>query len=186
MAKKKTTTKNGKSSNGASVPPDTDANGVPEATDDQVKVDYFEQQLRTKLTKDERIAKAEVLVEKLTERDAVELEMKAEAAKHRLRIKEIEAEANAVMADVQTGTEERTVRCVEVRNYRTGSVTTRRTDTHEVLDERPMEERERQLELDVADDDQPPPSSDDPPTQDPPEGEGQATKSPALSLVPEA
>lgn len=116
---------------------------------DTSKVAYFSKKLRVKLTDEERIAKGTALASILNERDSVADELGLVRSEFRERIKILEQRAGAVRRDVEEGTEERNVRCVEVRDYRRGIVLVKRTDTHEVIDERAMEETDRQLEIDV-------------------------------------
>ena len=123
--------------------------------DDQVKVEYFAKRLRVKLTSEERIAKATAHVGLLNERDNVVAELDAIKADFRARLKRLDERAGHLRRDVEDGTEERSVRCVEVRDYRRGIVLVKRTDSQEVIDERAMAERERQLELEAATESEP-------------------------------
>jgi hypothetical protein len=113
----------------------------------QVKVERFSRNLRVLLSQDEIVDRAKrsaylmgEIEQKAEERDAA----KKQANAH---IEELEAEMHRLSLEVRDGGSYRDVPCERRYIYRTGAVVEVRTDNGEVLTERPMTEREKQLEL---------------------------------------
>lgn len=117
----------------------------------------FTKMLRCKLSPDERLAKATAWATVLNERDAVEDELADIKTSARERLKKIDERATKLRQDFETGTEERAVRCTEDKDFGRNIVLVRRADTGETIEERAMDARERQLELDAV-----PPGEDKP------------------------
>jgi len=121
------------------------SNGYPE--DGTVKVEKFVRNLRVKLTAlevAERADRAAHLVEDIA---AKELTMKAAAKHAKARIEEVAAELRRTSTEVRDHATYRDIECERQYHYRMRLVCEVRKDTGEVVDERPMTERECQLEL---------------------------------------
>jgi hypothetical protein len=114
-----------------------------------VKTEKFTRNLRVVLKNDEVVERAKrsafllgEIQQKETERDAA----KKQANAH---IEELASEMHRLSLEVRDGAAYRDVPCVRNYLYKTGTVEERRTDTNELLTERAMTEREKQLELEL-------------------------------------
>lgn len=71
-------------------------------------------------------------------------EMKAATAGHKEKLKESQAKLDALLDDLDAGTEERNVECEERKDFSKKQVTIVRLDTNEVVERRTMGVEERQ------------------------------------------
>lgn len=110
-------------------------------------VEHTTRRLRVRLTPEEAHGKATALVHVLNERNVVEAELGDIKAQFRDRLRRIADREKQLRRDVEDSSEDRSVRCSVERDYERGMVLTRRVDTGEIVEERPLEESERQLEL---------------------------------------
>lgn len=125
-----------------------------------VKPEPFERDLPVKLTDAELLQRgtraAQIMADiqrKNASLDAVKTTVKAQ-------IKELAAEAERIQSEVLQREAVKTVRCERRFVYRTGMVQEVRLDTFEVIDERSMNERERQPNLPGVSD-EPKPAAED-------------------------
>lgn len=114
-----------------------------------VKIERFTRNLRVPLKEGEIVERAKrnaflvgEIGQKADERDAAKKQANAQ-------IEELEAEMQRLSLEVRDGATYRDVQCERRYVYRTGNVQEVRTDTGDVLNDRPMTDRERQLELGV-------------------------------------
>jgi hypothetical protein len=106
-----------------------------------------QEKLLVQLTQQEVFERGKRLAElhqSLDEHVAHEADVKEELKRAKARI---EREMRECAEAVRTGHELRTVAVIEEPDYRTGIVTERRGDTHEVVRRRPIRDEERQLRL---------------------------------------
>lgn len=116
----------------------------------QVKVERFTRNLRVTLREPEVVERAKrsayllgEIQQKQDERDAAKKQANAQ-------IEELEAEMHRLSLEVRDGGTYKDVPCERRYIYRTGTVQEVRTDTGDLLNERAMTDRERQLELGVS------------------------------------
>jgi len=81
------------------------------------------------------------------ERDRIDDEFDAVKKDYKAKLGEQDAAIAKFSGRVHSGMETREVECVEVKNWTTAKVTTTRTDTSKSIEDRPMREDEKQLEL---------------------------------------
>lgn len=120
----------------------TTTRGTPE-----VKIEPFQRNLRCKLTQEELTDRSQRAAHLLGERDHKDEELKAASKHGRAQIAELDAELRRVSSEVRDGATYREVRCERRYVFRTGMIQEVRMDTEEVIAERAMTERERQMEL---------------------------------------
>lgn len=116
-----------------------------------VKIERFQRNLRVLLTIDERLDRADRVA--AIENDIANKEADRDAAKKHAnaQIEELQAEKQRLNGEVRDRAKYADVLCERRFNYRLGKVQEVRTDTQEVLDERPLTDRERQLENGLKD-----------------------------------
>lgn len=105
--------------------------------------------LRCPLTPAEKEAKADALAGLIDERKNLENEKKAKVKMYSDLIKGKGTRIEELAEDVRTGEEMRQVDCKEVLDFRRSKVDTIRIDTDKKVDERPMTEREKQVDLEL-------------------------------------
>jgi hypothetical protein len=116
-------------------------------TTNPVKIQRFTKNLKVELSKDEIIERAQRQA-RLAEEIGLKEEERDSAKKHaNARIEELEAEAKRLLSEIRDGATWKEVACETRFVYRLGVVHEVRTDTQEVMSERAMTDRERQLEL---------------------------------------
>jgi len=91
--------------------------------------------------------RGEEIAKLLGDRDAAEISKKEAADHHNAEIKEIEGHLSRLAKEVRERREYRWVPVKQVRVENTHLIQWIRTDTDEIVRERPMTEAERQLEL---------------------------------------
>ncbi len=116
--------------------------GIPD-----VKIERFQRNLRVPLTVQEVTERAQRAAHLLGERDHKDEEQKAATKHAKAQIAEVEAELRRVSGEIRDGATYKEVGCERRHNYRLGAITEVRTDTDEVLAERAMTDRERQMDL---------------------------------------
>lgn|SRR5678815_803434 len=114
-----------------------------------VKLERFEETCRVELSQDEIAERAQRAAHLLQKRDDRDADSKAAQKAAKAEIERIEAEMRAMSAEVRDKATYKPVPCERQYIYRTGVVREIRTDTGEVLRERPMSDRERQTELPI-------------------------------------
>lgn len=112
-----------------------------------VKIERFPRNLRVKLTDREIVERAQRAAHLAAEVEQQEEAAKAAAKQAKARIEELDAERRRLNLEVMDGAVHREVQCERRYIYRLGVVQEYRTDTGELLSERPMTERERQPDL---------------------------------------
>ena len=108
--------------------------------------------LRCSLSDEEVAERADRAAHLLSQRDGLEEEMKSEAKSRKAVIERVEAEMRQASTEVRDHATYRDVDCVEVRDFKRGSVYVERLDTGECFDERAMTAEERQAPLDFMKD----------------------------------
>lgn len=120
---------------------------VATSSTEQVKVEKFTRNLRVALKEGEVVERAKRSAFLLGEIQQKESECDAAKKQANAQIEELGAEMHRLSLEVRDGAAYRDVPCTRHYVYRLGIVEERRTDTNELLGDRPMTERERQLEL---------------------------------------
>lgn len=121
------------------------ANGS--GTMDGVKTEKLEKQLPVKLTEKEVAERADRAAHLFAECDAKEQAMKAAQKAAKAEIESLEAEHRRLSNEVRDKVTYRLVECEKNYYFRLNKVETTRMDTCETIEERPMLEHERQLEM---------------------------------------
>ena len=111
---------------------------------DQIKVTITSMRLPVKLNDDELLARGRQLVENMRKTAAAEEAREVENKKRKSEIELLEEVTARLGGSISSGSEEREVECEMRKDYIHGSVTTVRSDTGEVVDERVMTADERQ------------------------------------------
>lgn len=112
-----------------------------------VKVERFTRNLRVVLKNDEVVERAKRSAFLLGEIQQKESERDAAKKQANAQIEELSSEMHRLSLEVRDGAAYRDVPCTRHFVYRLGVVEERRTDTSEIIHERSMSDRERQLEL---------------------------------------
>jgi len=103
------------------------------------------ERLTFKLTQEEYADKGKEAAEKAKELGEVEREFESIKKRFKGRIEEKQGELDDILKTIHRGEEERTVECVQVKDYKRHIVSY--VFKGEVMKERPMEMHERQMEL---------------------------------------
>jgi hypothetical protein len=111
---------------------------------DQIKVTITSMRLPVKLNDDELLARGRQLVENMRKTAAAEEAREVENKKRKSEIELLEEVTARLGGSISSGSEEREVECELRKDYVHGNVTTVRSDTGEVVDERTMTADERQ------------------------------------------
>lgn len=125
----------------------TDRNLMKKTKDSEVKIEKFTRNLRVTLKEGEVVERAKRSAFLLGEIQQKESERDAAKKQANAQIEELGAEMHRLSLEVRDGAAYRDVPCTRHYVYRVGIVEERRSDTNELLTDRPMTERERQLEL---------------------------------------
>lgn len=104
-------------------------------------------ELRCMLTAEERQRRAERIAELLDQGEAVEAELAAARAGFKARIERCDLEKRLQLDEFRTGFATRPVECELRLDWDAGLASWVRTDTGEVLSERPLSAEERQRDL---------------------------------------
>lgn len=120
-----------------------------EKVSNDVKIEKFTRNLRVVLKSEEVVERAKRAAFILGEMQQKESERDAAKKQADAQIEELSSEMHRLSLEVRDGAAYRDVPCTRHYVYRVGIVEERRTDTHELLNERPMTEREKQLELEL-------------------------------------
>ncbi|HET9954142.1 MAG TPA: hypothetical protein VFQ61_06545 [Polyangiaceae bacterium] len=113
----------------------------------EVKIEKFSRNLRVELTEAEINERAQRAAHLLQERDRKDEENKAASKHAKAQVAEIEAELRRVSSEIRDGATYKEVACERRHNYRLGNIQEVRMDTKDVIAERAMNDRERQLDL---------------------------------------
>ncbi len=111
------------------------------------KVENYTRELKVVLKPEEVAERADRAAQLLADRDHEEAELKAHASHVKSRIATMESEMRHLSGEVRTKCTYREVQCERRFLYDTGTVQEVRLDTGEVLNERPMTDREKQRDL---------------------------------------
>jgi hypothetical protein len=118
-------------------------------SESEVKVERFTRCLRVVLKEGEVVERAKRSAFLLGEIQQKESERDAAKKQANALIEELGAEMHRLSLEVRDGAAYRDVPCTRHYVYRLAIVEERRSDTEELIHERPMTERERQTELDL-------------------------------------
>lgn len=113
----------------------------------KIRTERFEQSLRCQLTKEEIADRADRAAQLLEDRDHEEEELKAHAKHVKGKIERIEAEMRQHSNEVRTRSTYRDIECERIFDYKSKRVREVRGDTGEVISDREMTEREKQMGL---------------------------------------
>jgi uncharacterized FlaG/YvyC family protein len=122
-----------------------------DADADRVESKTYDQECDVKLTDIELLELGREMASALEQRESIKAQKKAADAGYNLQIENLDEQLERVGAKVRAGTDARFVECREDRNFRLGVVRVTRLDTGEVIRDRPMTARERQLTLPSSD-----------------------------------
>lgn len=111
------------------------------------KVEKFNQQLKCKLTTDEKLVIAETLADKYAEVARLEDEKSDYNTSQKAKIKTAQSQAEEASDQFRTGHEFRRIDCTRTLDWRKGTVVEVRLDTKEKLVSRKMTEEECQIEM---------------------------------------
>ncbi len=103
------------------------------------------------LTDDESRLKGELLAATLEDYKLAELEKKTITGQVSKKLKDLRQRCNELSTQIKHRKEDRAVVCTEEPEYRKGVMQTIRTDTSEVVEERPLTIEERQTNLRALD-----------------------------------
>jgi len=108
------------------------------------------QRLKVKLTPEELLAYGQKLTDQLMDCSETKDEAKSVASTYKAKVDSLEAAIVVTRNLVHNKYEIREVECVNVLNFTTGRAVTTRTDTQEIIEDRPLrfEERESSLPFD--------------------------------------
>jgi hypothetical protein len=106
--------------------------------------------LACKLTEPEVLQYGRDMAQAYAERERLTGELDAIKGEYKGKIAEQDAAIGKLQARVHSGMESRDVECVEEKNWTAATVRVTRTDTHEVIESRPMREDEKQVELSIV------------------------------------
>lgn len=109
--------------------------------------DTFFRQVAVKLTNEEKLLKAQEVAELVAEVGRLEDEKKSVGSDFKARIDERNASMRRLAYQLRSGTELREVECFERLKAHKDKVEIVRTDTLEVVSERPATPEDRQLSL---------------------------------------
>lgn len=112
-----------------------------------VKIERFERSLLVPLTDKERATLADRTAHLLAEIERKKEDKKAAAKQAQAQIDELVAELNRVSGEYREGKKYEKVKCERRYLFRLGNYQEVRTDTGDILIERALNYRERQLEL---------------------------------------
>ena len=102
------------------------------------------------LTDTEKLRKATELGHKMAEIGRIQSDKKESASAYKAREEASQGVANEMGRALATGWEIRDVECIVLMDYAEGLVTYCRTDTHEIVEERRMSAKERQMRLSMG------------------------------------
>ena len=103
--------------------------------------------LACKLTEAEVLQYGRDMAQEHAEYNRVEGEMKSVQKEYKAKLEEKQANIDKLSGRVHSGIEARDVACTETKNWIAGTVYTVRLDTMEVIEDRPMREDEKQMEI---------------------------------------
>jgi hypothetical protein len=106
--------------------------------------------LPVKLTDEEILKYGRDCARAKADRDNLVSEAKSVAKDYAAQVAEQDAIVAKLAPRINSGKETRDVVCVEVRNWNTGRVSVTRTDTNELIEDRPMKEDEKQREMAIV------------------------------------
>lgn len=118
-----------------------------EKKQDKIKESKFTKRLKVGLTTPELLQAGEDLAKTLDEICDIEDEKKAIVENFKAKLTELEAQATQFQQKVRNKWEYQPVDCIETMNNTNGTVTKKRLDTNEVIEERKMTYDERQSKL---------------------------------------
>lgn len=115
---------------------------------DLVKVTHEPHKLPFQLGVEEKAEAAEQLATTLQAAESLELERKSVLGEFKSRLNALEERIHKLTLNVKDGVEMRSVECELHLNYTTLTATLIRSDTKDVVEERPMTDEEKQMNLD--------------------------------------
>jgi hypothetical protein len=119
----------------------------------RAKAQAFTKNLVCVLTREEREQYSIDMANKLGERDHLEAEFDGVKKAWKGKLEDVDLAVSALSSKVRENRELRVVRCKRLFDYETKTVTEIRSDTGEIMEERPMSDTELQQELDFGSND---------------------------------
>ena len=103
--------------------------------------------LPVKLTDEEVLKYGRDVARAHADRARIELELDSVKSDYKGKIAEQDGIIGKLSPRIHSGIESREVECEEVKDYTSGTVRVRRLDTDELIEERPMREDEKQVQM---------------------------------------
>lgn len=125
----------------------TEESAKDEEKKSKTRTERYERNLRCALSAEEVADRADRAAQLLEDRDHKEEELKAHAKHAKGEIERIEAEMRQYSNEVRTRSTYRDIECERIYEWDTGRVREVRGDTGEVISDREMTEREKQMGL---------------------------------------
>lgn len=108
--------------------------------------------LPVQLSESEKALRGEEMAREVANHARLEVEKKEETKRLGELVKQSDERIAELATQVNTGIEQREVRCIELLDHGRNLVELQRTDTREVIDSRPMRADERQTRMPFDDD----------------------------------
>lgn len=105
--------------------------------------------LPVKLTDEEVLKYGRDVARAVSDRGRIEIELDSVKADYKGKISEQDGIIGKLSPRIHSGIETREVACEEVKDWKKGTVTVTRLDTLDVIEDRPMREDEKQIQLGV-------------------------------------
>jgi len=113
--------------------------------DSHVRLTHETKSLSCKLSQKELVGKGQEMVTAMSDIEVIEGERKGVVEEYKGRIAEIMGRIVKIKAVMQSGSEQRDIACVTTKDFNSGKVVTKRTDTEEVIDEKEMQKEQQEM-----------------------------------------
>ena len=115
----------------------------------EMKTKNTERYLRYVFSEEEKAAIAKKLSSQIREKSLVEDDKKRVMSDFKFRLDTIDSEVSKLSGNYDSGYEMRNIKCQTTYDYKSGTKTTIRLDTKEIIENLKMTEDEMQLELEL-------------------------------------
>lgn len=105
--------------------------------------------LPVKLTDEEVLKYGRDVARAVADKGRIEIELDSVKVDYKGKISEQEGIIGKLSPRIHSGIETREVKCEEIKDYVKGTVTVTRLDTFDIIEDRPMREDEKQIQLQV-------------------------------------
>jgi len=106
--------------------------------------------LKVDLTRDELMQAGDELANSNLEGARLESDLKGVKAEYKGKLEEVVGRCKKLTTMISTKSEYRDVECEEVKDYKKGRVHVMRLDTRRIIEDRPMSEAEKQMEIKLS------------------------------------